>query len=362
MTVADVLNDASAELHVDLETIIENYETLNAQSNAACAAVVKADAYGLGMEKIAPALFHHTECDTFFVANLVEAVKLRSILKDAKIYVFNGLFEDHVDTYLEQDITPILNDPNQIQFWNNKKQPCGIHFDTGINRLGFSDKHAEEFFNSKRNLNIDLVLSHFIQSEIPNHPSNEIQLDQFIRVRYQLPNAKASLCNSAGIYLGEDYHFDLLRPGIMLYGGNPGLPKRPDGITQAFEIKAKILQIRELEAGMSVGYNSLWTAPEKSRIAILNVGYADGTLKTSDRNSSVYIDGHIAKVVGKTSMDMIAIDITDAKFDKVTVNNFVEILGSNITLEMVAENSTLGHYELMTGIGRRYNKIYNLRA
>lgn len=362
MTVADVLNDASAVLHVDLETIIDNYNTLNAQSNAACAAVVKADAYGLGMEQVASALFHNTECDTFFVANLVEAVKLRSILKNPKIYVFNGLFKDQVETYLEQDITPILNDPNQVQLWNGKRQPCGIHFDTGINRLGFSDKHAEEFFNSKHNLNIDLVLSHFIQSEIPNHPSNEIQLDQFMRVRYQLPNAKASLCNSAGIYLGKDYHFDLLRPGIMLYGGNPGLSKRPEGIKQAFEIKAKILQIRELEAGMSVGYNSLWTAAEKSRIAILNVGYADGTLKTSDKNSSVYIDGHIAKVVGKTSMDMIAIDISEPKFDKVTVNDLAEILGSNITLEMVAENSTLGHYELMTGIGRRYNKIYNLRA
>lgn len=362
MTMSNVLCDASAELRVDLSVIIDNYQTLSAQSNAACAAVVKADAYGLGMEKVAPALYNNTNCDTFFVANLVEAVKLRSILKEPKIYVFNGLFKDQASAYLEHDITPILNDPNQIQFWNGKKKPCGIHFDTGINRLGFSAQQSEEFFNAHHDLNIDLVLSHFIQSEIPNHPSNEIQLDQFMRVRYQLPNAKASLCNSAGIYLGEEYHFDLLRPGIMLYGGNPGLTKRPDGIKQAFEIKSKILQIRELEAGMSVGYNSLWTAPEKSRIAILNVGYADGTLKTSDRNASVFIGGYQASVVGKTSMDMIAINITDPKFDKVSINDFAEILGSNITLEMVAENSTLGHYDLMTGIGRRYNKIYNLKA
>lgn len=362
MKMSNVLSDASAELHVDLEVIIKNYETLSAQSNAACAGVVKADAYGLGMDQVAPALYHHTNCEIFFVANLVEAVKLRPILKEAKIYVFNGLFEDQVETYLEYKITPILNDPSQVQFWNGKKEACAIHFDTGINRLGFSDKQTEEFFNSQHDLNIDLMMSHFIQSEIPNHPSNEIQLDQFMQVRHQLPNAKASLCNSGGIYLGKEYHFDLLRPGIMLYGGNPGLPRRPDGIKQAFEIKARVLQIRELEAGMSVGYNSLWTASEKSRIAILNVGYADGTLKTSDRNSTVYIADHKAKVIGKTSMDMIAIDITDPKFDKVAINDFAEILGSNITLEMVAENSTLGHYELMTGIGRRYNKIYNLRA
>ena len=359
---SDVLSDTSAELRVDLSTIIDNYQTLSAQSSAACATVVKANAYGLGMEQVAPALFHNTNCDTFFVANLNEAIRLRSYLKEPKIYVFNGLFEGQVDAYLEHNITPILNDPNQIQLWDGKKNPCGIHFDTGINRLGFSTQQSEEFFNTQNNLNIDLVLSHFIQSEIPNHPSNEIQLDQFMRVRYQLPNAKASLCNSAGVYLGKDYHFDLLRPGIMLYGGNPGLPKRPDGIEQAIEIKAKILQIREIEAGMSVGYNSLWTAAEKSRIAILNVGYADGTLKTSDRNGTVFIGDHLAKIIGKTSMDMIAIDITDPKFDKVAINDFAEILGSNITLEMVAENSTLGHYELMTGIGRRYNKIYNLRA
>lgn len=363
MKVADVLNDASAELHVDLSAIIDNYQTLSDQSSvAACAAVVKADAYGLGMEQIASALYHNTECDTFFVANLVEAVKLRALLKEPKIYVFNGLFQDQVDTYLDHNITPILNDPSQIQYWNGNKAPCAIHFDTGINRLGFSLEQSEEFFNSQYDLNIDLVLSHFIQSEVLNHPSNEIQLDQFMRVRYQLPNAKASLCNSAGIYLGEDYHFDLLRPGIMLYGGNPGLINRPEGIKQAFEVKAKILQIRELQAGMSVGYNSQWTAAENARIAILNVGYADGTLKTSDRNATVYVGGYQAKVVGKTSMDMIAIDITEPKFDKVGVNDFAEILGSNITLEMVAENSTLGHYELMTGLGRRYNKIYNLRA
>jgi len=359
---SDVLCNASAELRVDLSTVIDNYQTLSTQSSAACASVIKADAYGLGMEHVASALYHNTDCDTFFVANLIEAVKLRSLLKEPKIYVFNGLFADQVDAYLEHNITPIINDPDQIQFWEGKRAPCGIHFDTGINRLGFSTQQSEEFFNTQNNLNIDLVLSHFIQSEIPNHPSNEIQLDQFMRVRYQLPNAKASLCNSAGIYLGEEYHFDLLRPGIMLYGGNPGLPKRPDGIKQAIEIKAKILQIREIGAGMSVGYNSLWTAAEKSRIAILNIGYADGTLKTSDKNASVFVGDYHAKVVGKTSMDMIAVDITNPKFDKVSINDFAEILGSNITLEMVAENSTLGHYELMTGIGRRYNKIYNLKA
>lgn len=359
MSEEQVLGNASAELHVDLETIINNYGTLKSQSDiAACAAVVKANAYGLGIEAVAPALYHNTECDTFFVANLVEGVTLRKVLPDAKIYVFNGLFPDQVDTYLEHNITPILNEPGQAQYWNGKKEPCGVHFDTGINRLGFTESQTEEFLNTPNDLNIDLVMSHFIQSEIQNHPSNEMQLDKFERVRYQLPNAKGSLCNSGGVFLGRDFHFDLLRPGIMLYGGNPGLPARPNGIKQSFELRAKILQIRELEPGMAVGYNSLWTAPDKSRIALLNVGYADGTLKTSDRKAKVWVNGHVADVIGKVSMDMIAIDISDEKFNQVTVTDYAEILGPNITLEMVAENSTLGHYELMTGIGPRYKKYY----
>ncbi|MCC3859985.1 alanine racemase [Pseudemcibacter aquimaris] len=361
MSIDQVLGNASAELHVDLAAIINNYETLKSQSDSAtCAAVVKADAYGLGANKVAPALYHNTDCDTFFVAGLVEGVTLRNILPDAKIYVFNGLFADQVDTYLDHNITPILNDPSQVALWYGKKAPCGVHFDTGINRLGFTESQTEEFLNTPNDLNIDLVMSHFIQSEIARHPSNEMQLDKFERVRYQLPNAKGSLCNSGGVFLGRDYHFDLLRPGIMLYGGNPGLPVRPNGIKQAFELRAKILQIREIEPGMAVGYNSLWTAAEKSRIALLNVGYADGTLKTSDRKAKVWVGGHMADVIGKVSMDMIAIDITDDKFNHVTVTDYAEILGPNITLEMVAENSTLGHYELMTGIGPRYKKYYKV--
>ncbi|MDG1857905.1 MAG: alanine racemase, partial [Emcibacteraceae bacterium] len=348
---SDVLRNSSAELRVEIPKIIDNYQLLEKQSSSAtCSAVVKADAYGLGIDHIAPALFSNTACDTFFVASIVEAVELRAIIKEPRIYVFNGLFAGQVDTFVEHNITPILNDLNQIGLWQGRTEPCAIHFDTGINRLGLMPSEADRFFNEKQDLNVDLVLSHFIQSEIPNHPSNQIQLDQFCRIRYQLPNAKASLCNSAGIFLGKEYHFDMLRPGIMLYGGNPGLTRNPHGIKQAFEIHAQVLQIRELEVGMSVGYNSLWTAPDKARVAILNVGYADGTLKTSDHMAKVFIGGHMASVVGKVSMDMIAIDISDDKFNKVTVTDFAEVTGANITLEKVAENSTLSHYELLTGI------------
>lgn len=349
-----------ATMTVHLGSIINNYQILRSNSSTAeCAAVVKADAYGLGMDHVAPALYHEGGCKVFFVANLVEAITLRALLPDAVIYVFNGVFEDQVDVFLEHDIRPVLNYLSQISLWQGTSAPCAVHFDTGINRLGLSEDETEQFLNNRHDLNVSLILSHLIQSEMAGHPSNEMQLDRFIRIRYQLPNAKASLCNSGGIFLGEDYHFEMLRPGIMLYGGNPGLPSLPDGLRHVAELHGRILQIRKLKPGMAVGYNSLWTAGTDARIAIVNVGYADGTYNTSDHNQRVFVGGHVAQMVGKVSMDMVAINITDEKFDHVSHKDDVELLGANITLEMAAEVSTLGQYELLTGIGGRYNKNYN---
>ncbi len=363
MGTKDVLKNSSASLNVDLSVIIDNYQTLKGKSNTAdCAAVVKANAYGIGMDKVAPALYNHTKCRIFFVANLVEGVNLRKILSAATIYVFNGLFPDQVDTYIDHNIRPILNNPAQIGLWQNEKAPCAIHFDTGINRLGLSEAQTDEFLNEKHQLNLSLILSHLVRSEEADHPTNRTQMEKFRKISTELPNVPASIANSGGIFLGPDYHFNLMRPGIMLYGGNPGLPKLPDGIKQSIEIKGKILQIRELDTGMSVGYNAIWTASRPSRIALINVGYADGQLKVSDRHAKVFVAGNLAPVIGKVSMDMVAIDITDEKFDRVTVANDVELLGANITLEMAGEVSTLGQYELLTGIGQRYNKNYNLGA
>ena len=359
MSSSEVLENSAAMLTIDLSAITRNYQTLNNQSSGAdCAAVVKANAYGLGMDQVAPAIFNHTNCKTFFVANLIEAVALRKLLPTAIIYVFNGLFTDQVETFIEHDIRPILNDLIQISLWDGCKHPCAIHFDTGINRLGLSKSDTDKFLNNKNNLNVSLVLSHLVRSEQPQHDTNKIQLETFKKITNELSDTPASLANSGGIYLGPDYHFDMVRPGIMLYGGNPGLDMRPGGLKDTIEIKAKILQIRHLSPGMSVGYDAIWTAEKSSRIALLNVGYADGTLKSSDKTSKVFLGGEFAPVIGKVSMDMIAIDISETKFDTITVTDFAEIIGSNITLEMASEVSTLGQYELLTGIGQRYTKNY----
>ena len=356
---SDVLRNASAALNVDLGAIIHNYTLIKSQSSTAeCAAVVKANAYGLGMDVIAPTLYNKTGCNTFFVANLVEAVKLHAILPTAIIYVFNGLFEDQIETYVENNIRPILSDPGQIELWNGKKEACAIHFDTGINRLGLSEQQAEEFLNGSPDLNLSLVMSHLVRSEEKGHPTNAAQLNRFKKITDELSNIPASLSNSGGVFLGPEYHFDLLRPGIMLYGGNPGLPQLPSGIKNAVEVKGKILQIRHLEIGETVGYNAIWKAERPSKIAVINVGYADGQLKVADLKTQVFVAGHHATIVGKTSMDMVAVDITGPEFDQITIKDEVELIGTNITLEMACEVSTLGQYEILTGIGQRYAKTY----
>ncbi len=359
----DVLESSSATLNIDLNAIIDNYQTLASSSASAdCAAVVKANAYGMGIKHVAPALYHNTECKIFFVANLPEAIELRSILKDSIIYVFDGLFAGHPDLYVEHNIRPILNDISQIKLWQGVALPCAIQFDTGINRLGLSEDETEQYLNSEFDLNVALILSHFVRSEEAEHETNKIQLEKFKKISSALPNIQASLCNSAGIFLGEEYHFDLLRPGIMLYGGNPGMSRPPNGIKGVFEIIGKILQIRPLDTGMSVGYNAIWTAERPSRVALVNVGYADGYLKLYDNCGKVFLADQIALVIGKVSMDMIAIDITGPKFDKVNVQDEVELIGSNITLEMASEVSTLGHYEILTNVGARFQRNYKIRT
>lgn len=363
MSKADVLASASASLNVDLSSIIDNYQTLAGRSSSAdCAAVVKANAYGLGMDEIASALYNNTDCKIFFVANLVEALSLREVVPGAIIYVFNGLFADQIETYIEHNISPVLNDADQLALWDGRTEPCAVHFDTGINRLGLSEAETENFLSGGTDLNLALILSHLIRSEEQDHKTNKIQLEKFKKIKTALPHIPASLANSGGIYLGEEYHFDLLRPGIMLYGGNPGLAQLPPGIKNVLELKGKILQIRDLEPGMTVGYNATWTAGRPSRAAVINVGYADGTYKTSDREHQFYLAGSLVPVIGKVSMDMIAIDITGSQFDHIKVEDEVELLGPNITLEMTSELSTLGQYELLTGIGQRYNKNYKKGA
>lgn len=370
MTAWEIPPDCQATLTIRLDRIIENYQSCRVHSGGAdCAAMVKADAYGMGIEQVAPALYHQAGCETFFVANLAEAIKLRHMVPDAVIYVLNGVFPGHQEYFSRHDIRPVLNDLSQIRLWADfrppagdpPRPPCAVHFDTGINRLGLSPGETAQFIADaalRTKLELALVMSHLACSDEPEHPMNRAQLRDFSAITEAFPGVRASLANSGGILLGPDYHFDLTRPGLMLFGGNPAKGPLPTGIEAAFRISGKILQIRDLDPDMTVGYGATWRTASPARIAIINVGYADGYLQMFNNCGVAGINGAIVPVVGRVSMDMVAVDISALNDGAVDIGTDVELLGPHITLEMASEVSSLSQYEILTGVKERYQRSY----
>ncbi|VAV94811.1 Alanine racemase [hydrothermal vent metagenome] len=365
MTSGDFPSDAQATLTIDLRAIIENYKCCSQLAGGIeSAAMVKADAYGMGIEQVAPALFNKAGCRIFFIANLAEALKLRRVTPQAIIYVLNGIFPGHLDYFARHDIRPVLNDLEQVKLWADfhpeKPLPCAIHFDTGINRLGLSPTEMEQFINDaavRQKLNIALIMSHLACSDDSKNPMNRKQLGDFKAITEQFPGIPASLANSGGILLGTDYHFDLVRPGLLLFGGNPQLGHMPEGIKPVFRITGKILQIRTVVPDDAVGYGATWRTDKPRHIATINIGYADGYLQMFNNRGRVYAGGKELAVVGRVSMDMIAVDVTDIT---ISAGDDVELLGEHITLEMASEVSTLSQYEILTGVRERYQRIYSL--
>lgn len=361
MKTSDSPSDDQATLTIDLKAIVNNHRICHHLAGGVeCGAVVKADAYGMGMEQVAPALFHRAGCKNFFVANLAEAIKLRHHTPGAIIYVLNGIFPNHIDYFIRHNIRPVLNDLEQIRLWadNSPSGPCAIHFDTGISRLGLSPVETAVFIHDtdlRARLDIALIMSHLACSDDRGNPMNGQQLTDFKAITRHFPGTPASLANSGGILLGPDYHFDLVRPGLLLFGGNPSRETMPENIRAALQITGKVLQIRALEVGQSVGYGATWTARRACHIATINIGYADGYLQMFNNCGFAWANDTKLAIIGRVSMDMIAVDVTDIK---ITTGSDVELLGTHITLEMASEVSTLSQYEILTGVRERYQRIY----
>ena len=357
--------DCQATLTIDLPAIVDNYHAVRKLAGSAdAAAMVKADAYGMGIARVAPALFHEGGCKNFFVANLAEAVELRQHTPEPCIYVLNGILSGHEDYFAEYNLRPVINSSAQLALWkkNGNGLPCALHFDTGINRLGFSPDETAQLLSHKKSLrevNISLLMSHLACADDESNSLNRQQLDAFRSISAAFPGVPASLANSGGILLGPDYHFDMVRPGLLLFGGNPSLNKLlPADIRPVFTISGRILQVREVREGMGVGYGSTWNAPHRSRIAIVNVGYADGYLQVFNNVGHLYLAGREVPVVGRVSMDMLAIDITGSEFSTVSEGDEIELLGQHITLEKASELSNLSQYEILTGVRERYHRVY----
>ena len=344
------------ELAIDLDALVANWQFFNSLGNAEAAAVVKANAYGLGIEKCALAL-HDADCNIFFVAHLGEGIELRKRLrKPAKIYVLNGFIGDEINYFAEYGLIPILNNFEQVHLWRNQKSACAIHIDTGMNRLGIRFDEAQIAQELVAGLDVEIVMSHLACASEPAHPLNQVQLERFKRICDFFPNSKKSLSASAGALIGPKYHFDLLRPGIGLYGSNPNdnpiNPMRP-----VLTLRAPIIQLRELKSGEAFGYGATFTASKTTKIAVIALGYADGFLRSASNSGFGVIAGVKCPIIGRVSMDLIAFDISEIK-SAIKCGDMVELLGANADIDEQASSMGTIAYEILTRLGNRFHRTY----
>jgi alanine racemase len=363
---------AGAVLSIDLGALQFNYRTLaKTAGQAACGAAVKGNAYGLGLAPVSKALWD-AGCRDYFVARPKEGEELRALLPEASIYVLDGLFPGQAEFYAINRLRPALISLEEAQEWLafgtqfGQALPCALHVDTGINRMGLSMIDFRALIGNPslmNNLNICLLMSHLACADQPTHALNARQQQRFAEVRAALPGIPASLSNSSGIYLGKDFNNDLVRPGVALYGGNPIAPKK-NPMRPVVHLEGTVMQVREVKKGETVGYSATWKAPRDCRIAILGAGYKDGVprmLSSQPKGgpAQVWVGGKRCPVIGRVSMDMMGIDVTDVNPARVSRGTKAEIFGKHIAIDEVAAWAGTISYEIMTRLGSRYARVYN---
>ncbi|MGX9393210.1 alanine racemase [Nitrobacteraceae bacterium UC4446_H13] len=370
---ANVPATATGVLTIDLDAIVANWRKLESQGvPAECSAVVKANAYGCGTEPVVRALAT-AGCKTFFVATVEEARAARAATKSAAIYVLSGCFQNGGAAFAELNCQPVIGDLNELAEWDVFCRRSGwsggaaIHIDTGMNRLGLTlqDAHGIVPRIHAGDHGITLVMSHLACAENPQHPLNARQLTNFREIAQQFTGVPASLANSSGSFLGPQFQFDLLRPGAALYGVNP-TPDADNPMRPVVDLKTRIIQVREVERGDTVGYGATWTARRPTRLAIVSTGYADGYFRAAGstdgtRSADIIVAGKRCPIAGRISMDLIAIDITDLPERAARRGHMVTLLGDGITVDELGHHfGTIG-YEVLTSLGQRYARIYEGR-
>jgi alanine racemase len=355
----------SARLHIDLAAIVANWRRLGAlHPGGAVAGVVKADAYGLGAERVAPAL-HAAGCRFFFTAHLAEALALRRLVPGAVLSVLNGLLPGCEDAYLAHDIQPVLGSLDEIARWaalarrHGRPLPAMLHVDTGMNRLGLDARELALLQADHALLDgiaLSHVMTHLVSAERPNDPINEAQRRRFDTACRGLPPLPRSLANSSGIFLGPAFGSDLARPGAALYGINP-TPGRANPQDDVVRLEARVLQLRDVPVGEGVGYNGCWRAARPSRIATVAVGYADGWLRSLSNRGQGFFDGMGVPLVGRVSMDLTTFDVTD--HPAIGPGSWLELIGPHCPPDLVAEAAGTNGYEILTLLGRRYARTYS---
>ena len=360
--------EAGGQLTIDLGALAANWRELKRRASPArCSAVIKADGYGLGLTPVATALAK-TGCDTFFVALLDEARRLRAALPMATIYVLDGLMPGTAPEFRKLRVEPVLGSWVEIEEWDafahdsSEPLPAAVHVDTGMTRLGLAADEARLLAERLRLLRFkpSLVMSHFACADEPAHPLNAKQIATFRALAALFPGTPASLANSAGLLAHPDSHFDLVRPGISIYGGRAVIgqenPMRP-----VVRLDLRILQVRNAAKDMSVGYGATRTLARDSRIAICAAGYADGIFRavgSNDKRSGaeLVVAGRRCPLVGRVSMDLIAVDVTDVP--NVKRGDLATLLGEGISVDEFASHAGTIGYETLTSLGLRYARVY----
>src|SRR5215469_215900 len=358
---------ASAILEIDLAGIAANWRFLaNKVQPGKCAAVVKGDAYGLGVKKVASALAM-VGCRRFFVATIEEGITLRGALPEqSEIAVLNGLLPGCTEDFTEHRLIPVLNDPGQIAEWRSAVAqrdggPAMLHYDTGMARLGLTAREFDDVADDLRKpdpIRWRGLVSHLACSDEPEHPLNEIQLDRFTAARRRVPHLDASIAASSGLFLGPEYHFDFVRPGAALYGVNPQ-PGRPNPMRQVVRLKGRILQVREVDRGQSVGYGATHIMDVPGRLATVPVGYADGWLRSLSHRGSGSLGGKRVPLLGRVSMDLVVFDVSSVDPVFVRPGNFIDLLDDEYGVDAAAADAATIGYEILTCLGRRYHRVYH---
>lgn len=362
--------ETGGTLTVDLAAIAANWQTLTRQLlTVECAAVVKANAYGLGLKQVVTALAE-VGCKTFFVADVAEARIVRARAKDATIYVLHGFAQQCAEAFIELAARPVINSMTELAEWDAFvaerawQGGAALHVDTGMNRLGVSPDEAAALAPrvQTQNHGIALLLSHLACADLPDHPLNTKQLQLFRGLRALYSGIPASLANSSGIFLGEATYFDLARPGAALYGINP-TPGQPNPMKSVVELTGRIVQIRAVAREQTIGYGATWTARRNSRIAVVALGYANGLLRAGSASDehpggAAIVAGKRCPIVGRISMDLLMLDVTDLPDGAVRRGDFATLIGGELSVDEVAAAAGTIGYEVLTRLGLRCHLDY----
>lgn len=360
----DVLTSARATIHLD--AISRNYQKIvDRIGNSDIAVAVKADAYGLGANAVAQAL-SACGCSEFFVAHIDEAIALRRSLPLATINVLSGLMPGTEEDMVEHRLTPTIINLQQLRNWqqraitHGRQLPTGLHIDSGMHRTGLPKKESALLARERDRLNgllVTHIISHLASADDPQSGQPEEQLKRFNAVIQKLPRARTSIANSSAIFRDRAFHLDLVRPGIAIYGGNPQ-PGKPNPMETAVVLEAPILQVVDAAAGDLIGYNATYKTTRKGRHAIIAAGYADGVLRSTSNSGEVAIHGKRCPVIGRISMDLTIVDVTDVPESLLYPGAAVELIGTTITLDDAARAADTISYEMLTSIGNRYHRQY----